>query len=138
MRAKYIGAKKKKGIRGAVYRHAEEHNAYYSLESSKSIFYNDDDDLQIVLLFHQEEGADLFCTFLSQWYLNNPMVVKYGDVVVNDTKVLFIYHSSMERVKLAHYTLQFKHLRNFVQFQRQIQQKSVHSVSLPLLHSFSL
>ena len=42
MRAKYIGAKKKKGIRGAVYRHAEEHNVYYSLECSKSIFYNDD------------------------------------------------------------------------------------------------
>ena len=32
------------------------------------------------------------------------MVVKYGDVVVNDTKVLFICHSSMERVELAHYT----------------------------------
>ena len=41
MRAEYM-AKKKKGIRGAVYRHAEEHNVYYSLECSKSIFYNDD------------------------------------------------------------------------------------------------
>ena len=48
VRAKYIGAKKKE-IWSAVYKHAEEHNAYYSLERSKSIFY--DDDLQIVLLF---------------------------------------------------------------------------------------
>ena len=103
VRAKYVGAKKKKGVRGAVYRHAEEHNAYYSLERSKSIFY-DDDDLQIVLLFCEKSSANKFRTFLSQWYLNNPMVVKYGDVVVNDTKVLFVCHDSMECVELAHYT----------------------------------
>ena len=106
VRAKYIKAKMKKGVQGAVYRHAEEHRAYYSLERSKSIFYNDDDDdLQIILLFREERSADLFRTFLSQWYLNNPLVVRYGDVVVEeDVKVLYIHYPSMERVELAHYT----------------------------------
>lgn len=105
VRAKYVGAKKKKGTQGAVYRYAEEHHAYYSLDRSKSIFYNDDDDdLQITLLFCEQKCADSFCTFLSLWYLNNPLVVKYGDVVVENVAILYISHKILERVKLAHYT----------------------------------
>jgi len=34
IRAKYLGAKKKKGIQATIYRHAENHRARYSLENS--------------------------------------------------------------------------------------------------------
>ncbi len=34
VRATYFGAEKKKGVRGTIYRHAEEHKAYYSMEYS--------------------------------------------------------------------------------------------------------
>ena len=103
VRAKYIGAKKKKGVRGTVYRHAQQHGACYSRERSQSIFYNDDGDLQIVLLFRERSSAASFCTFLDQWYLNNPMVVKYGDVVLDDMKVLYSL-IELEDVMLSHYT----------------------------------
>ena len=103
VRAKYIGAKKKKEVQGAVYRYAQQHEACYSRERSKSIFFNDDGDLEIVLWFREESSATSFRTFLSQWYLNNPMVVNYGDVVMDDMKILYRL-SKFEHVQLSHYT----------------------------------
>ena len=40
---------------------------------------------------------------LNYWYLNNPMVVKYGDVVMDDMKVLYSL-TEFEDVELSHYT----------------------------------
>ena len=97
VRAKYVGAKKRKGVRGSVYRHAEEHEAYYSLDHSKSIFYNDSNDFCSVT-------KEKLCTFLSQWYLNNPMAVQYGDVSVeDDLEVVYVAESILKRVHLSHY-----------------------------------
>ena len=81
--AKIIGAKKMKGIRAAVYRSAEEHLAFYSLNHSRSIWYDDGSvNLQITLLFKNEDNALRFRTFLDHWYLNNPIAIKFGDVLV--------------------------------------------------------
>ena len=97
VRAEYVGAKKRKGVRGSVYRHAEEHEAYYSLDHS---FYNDSNDLHISLLFCDEGKANMFTTFLSQWYLNNPMAVQYGDVSVeDDLEVVYVAKSILKRVR---------------------------------------
>ena len=72
-----------KGIRAAVYRNAEEHLAFYSLNHSRSIWYDDgSENLQITLLFKNEDNALRFRTFLDHWYLNNPMAIRFGDVLV--------------------------------------------------------
>lgn len=72
-----------KGIRAAVYRNAEEHLACYSLNHSRSISYDENsEDLQITLLFDDKDNARHFHTFLDHWYLNNPMAIKSGDVLV--------------------------------------------------------
>ena len=63
--AKIIGAKRMKGIRAAVYRNAEEHLACYSLNHSRSIWYDEgSEDLQITLLFENEDNAQHFTPFL--------------------------------------------------------------------------
>ena len=81
--AKIVGAKRMKGIRAAVYRNAEEHLACYSLNHSRSIWYDEgSENLQITLLFENKDNARRFRTFLDHWYLNNPMAVKSGDVLV--------------------------------------------------------
>ena len=91
-----MGAKKREGIRGSV---------YYSLDRSKSIFYNDSNDLHINLLFCDKGKAESFRTFLGQWYLNNPMAVQYGDVSVqHDMEVVYVAKSNLERVFLSDYT----------------------------------
>ena len=85
VRAKYFGAKKKKVIRGTIYRRAEEHKACYSLEHSKSIYYDgSSNDLNIALLFRERSDADSFLVFLRHWYLNNPLIVQPADFTVED------------------------------------------------------
>ena len=65
VRAKYIGAKNKKGIRGTIYKCAQEHKACYSLERSKSIYYDgSSNDLKIALLFRERGEADSFCVLV--------------------------------------------------------------------------
>ena len=103
VRAKYFGAKKKKGIRGTIYRRAEEHKACYSLEHSKSIYYDgSSNDLNIALLF-RESDADSFLVFLSHWYLNNPLIVQPGDVAVEGKKVVYVVKSDLKKVLLSDY-----------------------------------
>ena len=104
VRAKYFGAKKKKVIRGTIYRRAEEHKACYSLEHSKSIYYDgNSDDLNIALLFRNSFEADSFLVFLRQWYLNNPIIVQRGDVTVEDEKVMYVVESGLKKVLLSDY-----------------------------------
>lgn len=106
VKAKIIGAKKKKGIRGLIYRHAQEHGARYSLDRSKSIYYSDDDsnNLEIVLLFCERVEADSFANFLSLWYLNNPLLVQPGDILVQDSiKIVHVVGSDLIKVLLSHY-----------------------------------
>jgi len=105
VRATYQGAKRMKGIRASVYRHSEVHQAYYSVDHSKSIWYNEgSDDLQIALLFDSEDKAKPFRTFLNHWHLNNPMVVKHGDVsVVRDVKEVCVAKGDLKAVLLSDY-----------------------------------
>ena len=104
VRAKYFGAKKKKVIQGTIYRHAEEHKACYSLERSKSIYYDGrSNDLKIALLFRERFEADSFLIFLNHWYLNNPLIVQPGDVAVEDEKVTYVVESDLKKVLLSDY-----------------------------------
>ena len=104
VRAKYFGAKKKKGICGAIYRRAEELGACYSLEHSKSIYYDgSSNDLNIALLFRESSQAHSFVVFLSHWFLNNPLIVKPGDVTVEDEKVTYVPRSYVKKVCLSDY-----------------------------------
>lgn len=84
MRATYLGAKNLKGIRASVFQQAELHQAAYSLDRSKSIWYDEgSNNLEINLLFESKSSAIIFRAFLVQWYLNNP-VVKSCDVSVEE------------------------------------------------------
>lgn len=104
VRAKYVGAEKKKGIRGTIYRCAEEHKACYSLEHSKSIYYDgSSNDLNIALLFRERSEADSFVVFLTHWYLNNSLIVQPGDVTVEDEKVTYVAESDLKKVRLSDY-----------------------------------
>jgi len=104
VRAKYIGAKNKKGIRGTIYKCAQEHKACYSLERSKSIYYDgSSNDLKIALLFRERGEADSFCVFLSHWYFNNPLTAQPGDVVIEDKKVMYVAESDLNEVLLSDY-----------------------------------
>jgi hypothetical protein len=79
VKAKYIDAKDFIGIRAAVYKAAVNHNACYSPNRSKSIWYDDQSaDLHISLLFDVKQNALSFRTYLEMWHLNNPLVVKPG------------------------------------------------------------
>ena len=83
MKARFLVAKKKMGIRGAVYREAELKGAGYMPPPSQSIWYDDgSDDLRIELLFRDYWSCSQFMAFLSQWYINLPLVVKRGDVQI--------------------------------------------------------
>ena len=105
LRATYSGAKSKIGVRGAIYRYAQEHVAHYSLERSKSIYYPDNsNDLEVCLLFRAYIDAGKFGAFLGHWYLNNPISVKFGDVSVNEVqKVVYVAESDLHPVLLEHY-----------------------------------
>ena len=110
-----------KGIRAAVYRNAEEHVAMYSLNHSRSIWYDEgSEDLQIMLLFDSEGRAYRFRAFLDQWYLNNPLAIKSGDVVVG--KELATVHipsgQNLIAVRLKDYVAEMSDspLQSFVEF----------------------
>ena len=96
-----------KGIRAAVYRNAEEHLACYSLNHFRSIWYDEgSDNLQIILLFDNKDKARQFRTFLDHWYLNNPMAIKSGDVLVKEEIATVHIPSS--------HNLRDVHLRDYV------------------------
>jgi len=74
--------------------------AYYYPVQSKSIWYDDGDDLLITLLFKEEVYAQ---DFLTMWYIENPMVVKLKDVSVEEElKVMYVEECKLHRVFLAH------------------------------------
>lgn len=93
MKARFLGAKNKRGIRGAVYREAELKGAGYMPPPSQSIWYDDgSDDLRIEPLFRNYLSCAQFRAFLSQWYLNHPLVVKQGDVQIESgTWYVYMY-----------------------------------------------
>ena len=102
VRAAYHGAKVRKGIRASMYRYAEEHGACYLPNNEKSIWYDDgSNDLQIALVFEKKEFARAFQTFLTQSYLNNPMV-RQGDIAVRE-ELNVIYVATHKQVFLTHY-----------------------------------
>ena len=101
--ATYKEARKIKGIRASVYRYAQEHLAYYS-KDSKSIWYNDgSNDLQIDLLFKVEGDALKFMAFLEHWYMNNPMLVKYGDITVEGLQRKCVTENDIKPVRWSDY-----------------------------------
>ena len=102
VRATYHGVKRMKGIRASMYRYAEQHKACYSPEYEKSIWYdNGNDDLQIALVFKNEELALTFLTFLAQLYLSNPSV-KQDDISVRQ-EVEVVYVADLKYVRLEQY-----------------------------------
>lgn len=110
-----------KGIRAAVYRNAEEHLACYSLNHSRSIWYNEgSEDLQITLLFDNKDSARRFRTFLDHWYLNNPMAIKSGDVLVgNEIATVHIPSSqNLRDVRLTDYVTEMSDspVQSFLEF----------------------
>lgn len=102
--ATYKEAKSMKGIRCALYKCAEEHQAYYSLDRSKSIWYDDDSaDLNIALWFKDTSKANEFHCSLGNWHLRNP-VIKSGDVIVNEEIEAFLVEADeLSKVLLCHY-----------------------------------
>lgn len=105
VKARYKGAKDLKGIRCAVYKCAEEHQAYYSpLDRSKSIWYdNDSADLHIALWFKDESKANDFHYSLGSWHLRNPLV-KSGDLIVQEEiEELLVEAGELSTVLLDHY-----------------------------------
>lgn len=102
--AKYVGAKNVKGIRAAVYRAAVEHHAHYSIDRSKSIWYNEQSaDLHISLLFKQEQEALSFKSYLEIWHLQNPVVVKLGDLCLKQMECITVEEAELSVVNLDDY-----------------------------------
>ena len=103
--ATYSRAKKLKGICAAVYLNAMKYNACYSLDRSKSIWYDDDSDgLQIALLFKSEAEAKAFHTFLNLWYMDNPLVVQDDAIsVVEKMDLVPVAESELCYVLFQHY-----------------------------------
>jgi hypothetical protein len=101
--AKYKGAKDYKGIRAAVYKCAHKYQACYSLDRSKSIWYDDGSaDLNIALWFEEKSKAKNFHYFLETWHQMNP-VVKGGDVTVEDKiEEMLIEDKEFSSVRLSH------------------------------------
>ncbi len=89
VKAKFVNAMNVVGARAAVYKAATNHDAYYSLNRSNSIWYNDQStDLQISLLFEEKGRAKSFQRYLTMWHLNNPIVVQNGAVIVEKMEVI--------------------------------------------------
>lgn len=100
MRATYLGGKKIEGARGSLYRFAEKHLAYYSLNHSKSFWYSGN-DLKIAVLFKDEASGQKFQTCLGQLYIDNP-AVKRGDIYVEkDLRIVNVDEHTLERVFLS-------------------------------------
>ncbi len=108
VKATYHGAKKMKGVHASINREAENHDAHYSLDRNKTIWYNDDsDDLQIAVLFPEglsySPKAYSFQTFLGQWYLENPAVRPGAVSVERKMEVKYVAESDLLRVMLSDY-----------------------------------
>ena len=89
------------GVRASVFNNAQSYTAYYYPVQSKSIRYDNGDDLSITLLFKEEVYAQ---DFLTMWYIENPMVVKSKDVSVEEElKVMYVEVCKLHQVFLAHY-----------------------------------
>ena len=103
--AKYKEAKNVRGIRAALYKYSEEHQACYSLNRSKSIWYEDGSaDLNVALWFKEESRASDFRWFLETWHQRNPIVVKSGDVMVEERIEEFLVEKNeFYSVLLSHY-----------------------------------
>lgn len=103
VKATYIDAKKLKGIRAAIYKNAEIYSAHYSL-NGPSIWYNDDCDLHVSLLFREWSHAHGFHTFLSHWQYNNPLVVKRDTILLEENiKEVFVFAQYLNCVHLSDY-----------------------------------
>lgn len=103
LNAKCVAARRMKGVRAAVYRAAGTHQAYYAIDRSRSIWY-DDQDLKITLLFEQKSTAQIFRSYLDGWYISNPFLFKEGDVVVEEELELFTAEADeLTAVRLTHY-----------------------------------
>ena len=120
MKARFVGAKRKKGVCGAVYQEAEAKGAGYMPHPQKSTWHdNGSDDLQISLLFHDYQSCLQFHSFLSQWHLTNPIVVTHGEVLIDydgAEKFLFMPKCDWRSVFLQDYmavVIMFKHWQNF-------------------------
>ena len=84
VKAEIINAMSYKGYRAAVYKMAEQHSGLYNpWNKALTIYYSDGGNLHITLLFKKETGAEVFQTSLSQWHLNNPLVVRPGSISVD-------------------------------------------------------
>lgn len=98
--ARYKDAKGYRGIRSAVYKYADEHRAYYSLDRSKSVWYHDNSpDLYIALFFRTIAEASDFHCFLRIWHQKNPLVVKSGDEEIEN---MVVEIDELSRVLLCH------------------------------------
>ena len=134
----YHGAKKSLGIRASVYRYAEQHQACYSQEHSKSIWYDSgSDDLQIALVFENKSLALKFRTFLAQFYLSSP-AVKQGDITVQEVEVVHVHVADLKHVDFNKYDASesespFQSLEEFSSVRSlQSSSLSVSSVASPL------
>lgn len=100
-------AKTNKGYRAAVFKMAEQNMGIYNpRDQSQTIYYDSDGDyLKIALLFEGERSALAFHTSLSQWHLNNPLVVQPGAVSLEDSllKTYYVEESKLKRVRLTDY-----------------------------------
>ena len=104
VKAKFVNAMNVVGARAAVYKAATNHDAYYSLNRSNSIWYNDQStDLQISLLFEEKGRAKSFQSYLTMWHLNNPLVVHDGAVIVEKMEVITVEKDELSSVLWSDY-----------------------------------
>ena len=103
VRAEIKDALNWQGIRASVFRNAEKYVAYYSVDQSRSIYYNGP-DLQIEVLFETASEGYQFSTFLSQWHLDNPFAAAglHISVVENLTEIC-IDRNNLRLVRFSHY-----------------------------------
>lgn len=108
--AKFSNAKNCKGIRAALYKYAQEHQAYYysptsPMDGSKtSISYDGEDNLKIELCFEEKTKALTFSCFLETWHQRNPLVISADAITVEaEMKVIQVESDELSPVKLLHY-----------------------------------
>lgn len=104
VKATMRNAKTHKGYRAAVYKMAEQHLGLYNpWDKTQTIHYSSDgDNLHIALLFKEVLSAATFRTSLSQWHLDNPLVVQPGTVSVDRLLVeMYVEKSELNHVLLS-------------------------------------
>jgi hypothetical protein len=92
--------------RAAVYMMAQQHSGLYNpWDKTQTIHYSSDsDNLHIALLFEEKSSAATFHTSLSQWHLDNPLVVQPHTVSVDRLLVeMYVESSELNRVLLSDY-----------------------------------